>query len=163
MDITTILYIVAVVGYSLYKGYANRKAQQQQTDKSPRPAQEAENTELPEWMKEIFGEVLPQPPVEKPNPKPAAEPLPVKPMKKQPQKTYETLEDYRPEVVSLEKTANKKALNEKENEAAAHMQAESAIYHAEIRDMGPHNESALVNAEDLRKGIIYGEIINRRY
>ncbi len=143
MDITTILYIVAVVGYSLYKGYANRKAQQQQTDKSPRPAQEAENTELPEWMKEIFGEVLPQPPVEKPKPKPAAEPLPV--------------------VVSLEKASNKKALNEKEKEAAAHMQAESAIYHAEIRDMGPHNESALVNAEDLRKGIIYGEIINRRY
>lgn len=163
MDITTILYIVAVVGYSLYQGYTKRKAQQQQTDKSPRPAQEAENTELPEWMKEIFGEVLPQPPVEKPKPKPAAEPLPVKPIKKQPQRTYESLEDYRPEVVSLEKVANKKALNEKEKEAAAHMQAESAIYNAEIGESDTHTNAAWVNAEELKKGIIYAEIINRKY
>lgn len=177
MDITTVLYIVAVVGYSLYTGYAKRKARQAQGDK---PVQEAENTELPEWMKEIFTEE----PKPAPRPQPQApppvmesktmepEPMVVKPMKTsqlgkkyQPISTtpYETLEDFRPDNRSLETIkADRIEQGKKDATRAAFMEADSAIYNKAIAD-APEEIDFAVDADSLRKGIIYGEILARKY
>lgn len=176
MDITTVLYIVAVVGYSLYQGYAKRKAKQQGGDK---PVQEAENTELPDWMKEIFAEE----PKPAPRPRPQApppimeaktmepEPMVVKPMKTTPlskkhqpiTSKYETLEDYRPDNRSLETIKSDRIeQGKKDATRAAFMEADSAIYNKAIADM-PEEIDFAVDAESLRKGIIYGEILAKRY
>ncbi len=176
MDITTVLYIVAVVGYSLYSSYAKRKARQAQGDK---PVQEAENTELPDWMKEIFSEE----PKAAPRPKPQApapvmdmkpmepEPMVVKPMKAselskkhQPiASKYESLEDYRPDNRSLESIqADRVAKAKKAASQAAFMEADSAIYKQAISESSDEIEIA-VDADSLRKGIIYGEILARKY
>lgn len=174
MDITTVLYIVAVVGYSLYTGYTKRKARQEQGGK---PVQEAENTELPEWMKEIFAE---EPkPVTKPQPQAPPpvmeaktmepEPMVVKPMKttslnKKPiTSKYETLEDYRPDNRSLETIkADRIEQGKKDATRAAFMEADSAIYNKAIAD-APEDIDFAVDADSLRKGIIYGEILGRKY
>jgi len=174
MDITTVLYIVAVVGYSLYTGYTKRKARQEQGDK---PVQEAENTELPDWMKEIFAEEpkpAPKPQPQAPPPMMEAktmepEPMVVKPMKtttlsKKPISTkYETLEDYRPDNRSLETIkADRIEQGKKDATRAAFMEADSAIYNKAIAD-APEEIDFAVDAESLRKGVIYGEILAKRY
>lgn len=174
MDITTVLYIVAVVGYSLYSSYAKRKAKQAQGDK---PVQEAENTELPEWMKEIFTEEpkpAPKPQPQAPPPVMEAktmepEPMVVKPIKTTPlnkkpiTSKYETLEDYRPDNRSLETIkADRIEQGKKDATRAAFMEADSAIYNKAIAD-APEDIDFAVDADSLRKGIIYGEILARKY
>ncbi len=175
MDITTVLYIVAVVGYSIYQGYTKRKARQQ----GDKPVQEAENTELPDWMKEIFAEEpkpAPRPRPEASPPVMEAKPMEVKPMEVKPMRpsemakkhkpvtrTYETLEDYRPDNRSLETiTEDRRQQTSKDATRAAFMEADSAIYNKAIEDL-PEDPDFSVDAESLRKGIIYGEILGRKY
>lgn len=175
MDITTVLYIVAVVGYSLYQGYTKRKARQQ----GDKPIQEAENTELPDWMKEIFTEVPkaePKPQPQAPPPSMEAKPMEPEPMVVKPMKTsqlgkkhqpitskYETLEDFRPDNRSLETIkADRIEQGKKDATRAAFMEADSAIYNKAIADI-PEETDFAVDAESLRKGIVYGEILARKY
>jgi hypothetical protein len=176
MDVTTVLYIVAVVGYSLYQGYNKRKARQQ----GDKPVQEAENTELPDWMKEIFAEEpkpVPRPKPQAPPPMMEAKPMEPEPMVVKPMKTsqlgkkykpiattsYETLEDYRPDNRSLETIKEDRIQQMKKDTArAAFMEADSAIYNKAIADL-PEETDFAVDAESLRKGIVYGEILAKRY
>lgn len=64
MDFPTVIYIVGLAAYSLYTWWKKNKAGKNAENSAPKEAQ----PEVPEWMKEIFGEGFEQP---KP-PKPAA-------------------------------------------------------------------------------------------
>lgn len=174
MDITTLLYIVAVVGYSLYSAYARKKAKQQ--GEQP-PVQEAENTELPEWMKEIFGE-MPQP---KPQtaPKPKAEPVRVpkkvvaesrslqmeptstsSPARQNTQKQAPILQH-----IDSQETIVEEAFSLEEKLSSGQKPALSdKILGESITDSAQKAWSIdLQDPEEIRKAVLYAEILKRRY
>jgi hypothetical protein len=73
MDFPTLVYLLALIGYSLFtwwkKGKAGKNAQKPATGETREP-------EVPEWMKEIFGEAFENTPQA---PKPAMEETPASP------------------------------------------------------------------------------------
>jgi hypothetical protein len=100
------------------------------------------------------------------------EPMVVKPMKTTPlskkhkpvaSTSYESLEDYRPDNRSLETIqADRLEQSKKVATRTAFIEADSAIYNKSIED-GIEAFDMPVDAASLRKGIIYGEIMARKY
>lgn len=174
MDITTLLYIVAVVGYSLYSAYAKKKAKQQ--GKQP-PVQEAENTELPEWMKEIFGEM----PESKPRPAPQPKPVEVSTPKKvvaetktlvsEPQRTTSTVKQKAPasdtviqHIDSQEKIFEEAYSLEKNTQLVQKSAISDKITSESIEERAERTWSLdLQDPEEIRKAVLYAEILKRRY
>lgn len=69
MDAPTLVYLLAVVAYSIYNWW---KKSNKDSKKPQNSAPKTEKAEMPEWMKELFGDVL----GEEDKPKPAAPPVP---------------------------------------------------------------------------------------
>ncbi|MBA4302753.1 MAG: hypothetical protein C0424_00855 [Sphingobacteriaceae bacterium] len=106
MDAPTLVYLLAVVAYSIYNWW---KKSNKDSKKPQNSAPKTEKAEVPEWMKEIFGDALGE---EKPA-RPASTPTPVpvpqaqtKSEKPQPLTTREPLSRSL-EVKPLAKKANK--------------------------------------------------------
>lgn len=69
MDAPTLVYLLAVAAYSIYNWW---KKSNKDSKKPQNSAPKTEKAEVPEWMKEIFGDVL----GEEDKPKPAPTPVP---------------------------------------------------------------------------------------
>jgi hypothetical protein len=74
MDAPTLVYLLAVVAYSIYNWW---KKSNKDSKKPQNSAPKTEKAEVPEWMKEIFGDVLGEEDKPKPAPAPAPAPKPV--------------------------------------------------------------------------------------
>ncbi len=109
MDAPTLIYLLAVVAYSIYnwwkKSNKDTKKPQNSTPKSQKP-------DVPEWMKDIFGDALGEEKVPQPTPTPAPSPKPIIQNEKEP--TLTTREPLsrslevkpKPQPVSKGKTKN---------------------------------------------------------
>lgn len=71
MDAPTLVYLLAVVAYSIYNWW---KKSNKDSKKPQNSAPKSEKPEVPEWMKEIFGDVMGE--EDKPKPAPASVPVP---------------------------------------------------------------------------------------
>lgn len=74
MDAPTLIYLLAVVAYSIYNWW---KKSNKDSKKPENSAPKTEKPEVPEWMKEIFGDVLGEEKQPKPQPAASPEPKPV--------------------------------------------------------------------------------------
>jgi hypothetical protein len=71
MDAPTLVYLLAVVAYSIYNWW---KKSNKDSKKPQNSAPKSEKPEVPEWMKEIFGDVLGEETAPKPQPHPTPAP-----------------------------------------------------------------------------------------
>lgn len=89
MDAPTLVYLLAVAAYSIYNWW---KKSNKDSKKPQNSAPKTEKAEVPEWMKEIFGDVLGEEDKPKPAPTPVPAPKPVvKAEKETPLSTREPL------------------------------------------------------------------------
>lgn len=178
MDAPTLVYLLAVVAYSIYNWW---KKSNKDSKKPQNSAPKTEKPEVPEWMKEIFGDVMGEENQPKPTPTPVPAPAPqpvaeTSPRKEAPLTTREPLSktlDAKPLAKPVNKPTTKpvvvdsrslETLDSLEDVYAtktthAENRTEMAVQDGQIKPES--NDFLPENANDWRRAIILQTVLER--
>jgi len=174
MDAPTLVYLLAVVAYSIYNWW---KKSNKDSKKPQNSAPKTEKPEVPEWMKEIFGDVLGE--EDKPKPAPVPVPLPKAETKVEKEATLTTREplsrtlDVKPTPKPVSKGAPKpvvvdarsleklESLEDVYATKTTHAEKRKAVAVMDEQTKPTSNDFLPENTDDWRRAIILQTVLER--